>query len=205
MIKGSHGIQKIRAVLFTRFPVPGKAKTRLIPALGSNGAAAVHKILTERSIFVLQACDCQLEIGFTGAPLAEFQQWLGDKLSYCEQHEGNLSDRLISLLTPSPVLFFGSDTPDLSKEHVDAAIEALKDNDVVIGPAEDGGYYCIGVNEPYAFLFEEMNWGTDQVLPTTLTRIAQQNLSFVLLEELRDCDRPDDLFHWPWLTEVSRL
>ena len=153
--------QQCRAVLFTRFPTAGKAKTRLIPAIGADGAAAVHKILTERSVATLRSSDCRVEIAYTGASEPEFVQWLGDDLVYAPQVEGDLSDRLIAQLAPAPLLFFGADTPDLALSHVARAIEALQTHDVVIGPAADGGYYCIGLKEEHPFLFKDMPWSTD--------------------------------------------
>lgn len=189
-----------RAVLFTRFPVAGKAKTRLIPDIGADGAAAVHKILTERTVATLKSSNCQIEIHYTGADKVAFEQWLGDDLIFVEQSDGDLTDRLVAALQPAPVLFFGSDTPDLKDCHIEQAITALQDHDVVIGPAEDGGYYCIGVNGSYPFLFEDMPWSTDQVLSETLQRITEHGLTCKNLETLSDCDTPEDLARWPWLT-----
>lgn len=189
-----------RSVLFTRFPDAGKAKTRLIPAIGADGAAAVHRILTERTIATLKSINCPIEIHYTGADKAAFGKWLGDDLIFVAQPDGDLTDRLLAALQPAPVLFFGSDTPDLKDHHIEQAITALQDHDAVIGPAEDGGYYCIGVNGSYPFLFEDMPWSTDQVLPETLKRIAAHGLTCKTLEILSDCDTPDDLARWPWLT-----
>ena len=197
--------ERCRAVLFTRFPVAGKAKTRLIPAVGPAGAAAVHKILTERSVAALSACDCQVEIAFTGAGEDAFRRWLGPELTYTAQVESDLSARLIARLMPVPALFFGADTPDLTADHVAKAIDALRAHDVVIGPAVDGGYYCIGVNGDHQYLFEDMPWSTDQVLPETLRRIEARNLSCAMLDKLRDCDTPEDLAHWPWLADQAGL
>ncbi len=192
--------QPCRAVLFTRFPAAGHAKTRLIPAIGPDGAAAVHRILTERTVATLKSSNCQVEIRYTGADKAAFGKWLGDDLTFVAQAEGDLTTRLLDALQPTPVLFFGSDTPELKSHHIEQAITALHDHDVVVGPAEDGGYYCIGVNGSYPFLFEDMPWSTDQVLPETLRRVAERRLTCKLLETLSDCDTPDDLARWPWLT-----
>ncbi len=188
-----------RLVLFTRFPTPGMAKTRLIEAIGAEGAAAVHKKLTERTVKIIAAF-AGAEVHITGADEALFQEWLGDGLALVPQAEGGLSERLLGALEPAPVLFFGADTPDLSTVHVAAALEALSSHDVVIGPAEDGGYYLIGVNQPHRFLFTDMPWSSDQVLPETLRRCEANGLSVALLETLSDCDLPEDLVRWPWLT-----
>lgn len=185
-----------RLVLFTRFPEAGKAKTRLIPALGAAGAALVHKALTERTLALMPGA----EVHYTGADAAAFTDWLGDGFTYVEQPAGDLTHRLLAALDPAPVIFFGADTPDLSAEHVAAAIAALETNEVVIGPAEDGGYYLIGVAKPFASLFTDMPWSTERVLPETLARLAVMGIEPAMLETLADCDRPEDVARWPWLT-----
>jgi uncharacterized protein len=189
-----------RLVLFTRFPVIGGAKTRLIPAIGAAGAAAVHKRLTERTIDTLRRAGQRIEVRYTGAGDADFTEWLGEGIDFIQQVEGDLTARLLDALDPGPVIFFGADTPDLTVAHINSAIDAFSRHEVVIGPASDGGYYLIGVAKPYRFLFEDMPWSTEHVLPQTLSRLQQRDITPLLLETLDDCDRPDDLPKWPWLT-----
>jgi uncharacterized protein len=189
-----------RLVLFARYPTPGTAKTRLIPALGAIEAARVHRDLTERTIRTMASSGLTVEVRYTGGPMHDFSAWLGEDIALVEQVDGDLSDRLIAALDPAPVIFFGADTPDLSSVHVNQAIEALRTRDVVIGPAEDGGYYLIGVASPHRFLFEAMPWSTDRVYPETLSRLQSRSLVPAVLETLSDCDRPEDLARWPWLS-----
>jgi uncharacterized protein len=196
-------IPQVRLVLFTRYPVSGAAKTRLISALGGDGAAAVHKTLTERTVATLRQVgqdEHAIEIYYTGATEEAFAGWLGDDLHYVLQAEGDLSDRLLAALDPAPVIFFGSDTPDLSAAHIDAAIMALESCDVAIGPADDGGYYLIALAGPYAQLFDDIRWSSEHTLADTLARARDSGLTAELLETLHDCDRPEDLARWPWLT-----
>lgn len=188
-----------RLVLFARFPVPGQCKTRLIPALGPSGAAKLHRKLTERTVAVLRASGQPVTIAYTGADRAAFAEWLGPDVALAEQAAGDLTDRLLACLDDPPVIFFGSDTPDLQPEHVVAAIDGLRSNDVVIGPAEDGGYYLIGMQRALPSLLTNMPWSTDQVLPETLARLAGLGVSPLLLDVLSDCDRPEDLAQWPEL------
>ncbi|WP_299324478.1 TIGR04282 family arsenosugar biosynthesis glycosyltransferase [Parasphingopyxis sp.] len=189
-----------RLVLFTRYPVPGKAKTRLIPALGDAGAAAIHRTLAERTVAVMRESGLPMEVRFTGADRKDFAAWLGGGPSYQKQADGDLGDRLRAAINPLPVIFVGADCPDLAVCHLEQAAKALADKDVVIGPAEDGGYWLIGIAKRYDWLFTDMDWGTDAVLPETLKRLADRDIDPVLLETLADCDRPDDLKRWPWLT-----
>ena len=131
--------------------------------------------------------------------IQKFEKWLGDGLEFEPQVEGGLGERLLAFADRAPVIFFGSDTPDLAETHVKVAIEALKTHDVVIGPALDGGYYLIGMREPLPELLTDMPWSTDQVLPQTLKRLRQLEIEPLLLEALSDCDTPEDLERWPEL------
>lgn len=193
--------QSIRLVLFTRYPVAGQAKTRLIPAIGPSAAAQVHKLLTERTIGLLSLGQHRVEVHYTGGTFNQFENWLGQEIRYVEQPEGDLTAKLLAAIDPAPVIFFGSDTPDLETKHIEAAVGALRDHDVTIGPAEDGGYYLIGMRQSLPSLFENISWSTEAVLEETLDRIEQHDLSVKLLETLSDCDRPDDLSRWPWLNQ----
>lgn len=188
-----------RLVLFARYPKAGACKTRLIPALGAMGAAEMHRRLTERTVAVLKASRVLVEVAYTGASAAEFAAWLGPSLGLVEQVEGDLTARLLACLDPAPVIFFGADTPDLALQHVEAAIAALNSHELVIGPAEDGGYYLIGMRQPMPELLVNMPWSTEQVLPETLARLDRRGIAPVLLETLADCDRPEDLARWPGL------
>lgn len=191
----------IRLVLFARYPAPGAAKTRLIPALGPDGSAAVHRQLTERTMAVLLAAGFPVELQYTGASEAEFRAWLGEGFALVPQAEGDLTDRLLAALHPAPVIFFGADTPDLTVDHVARAVAAMEVHPVVLGAADDGGYYLIGMKKPMPELLTEMPWSTDQVMPETLRRLAALGIEPAVLETLHDCDRPEDLPRWPWLTD----
>ena len=191
----------MRLVLFSKFPTPGEAKTRLIPALGEAGAAAIHRALALRTVEVLRnACAGTVEIAYTGADEADFRDWLGSALTFVPQVASDLTGRLIERLHPAPVIFFGADTPDLTASIVTDAANALAQHDAVIGPASDGGYYLIGLARPQPELFTDMPWSTDAVLPETMRRLAKLGIEPFLLPVLHDCDRPEDLARWPWLT-----
>ncbi len=189
-----------RLVLFARYPVAGECKTRLIPALGAEGAASLHRKLTARTICVLRASGAPVTLAYTGAVQDDFERWLGSDIALVEQVDGDLTDKLLACLNPAPLIFFGADTPDLGASHVAAAIAALQKHEVVIGPAEDGGYYLIGMRNALPQLFVDMPWSTEQVLPETLARLARLGITPLLLETLSDCDRPDDLARWPDLS-----
>ncbi len=192
-----------RLVQFTRYPVAGECKSRLIPAVGSKGAAAIHRHLTEHVFGVLTKAGCPLTLAYTGGDRTAFMRWLGERAALVPQAEGDLSQRLLAFVDDAPIIFFGSDTPDLSPSHVSAAIAGLAEHELVIGPALDGGYYLIGMREPLPQLLTDMPWSTDQVLPETLRRAKQMGITPFLLESLSDCDLPEDLRRWPELTKLA--
>lgn len=190
-------------VLFAKFPVPGYAKTRLIPAIGPEGSARVHRHLTERTVTTLLASGSAVEIRYSGASEANFRDWLGDRVALVEQVEGGLTERLIDAGRHGPHIFFGADTPDLTVGIVRAAMDALESHDVVIGPAEDGGYYLIGLATARQELMIDMPWSTPEVLPETLRRCEIYGLSTTILPTLSDCDTPSDLARWPDLVGLA--
>lgn len=189
-----------RLVLFTRWPEPGKAKTRLVPALGEEGAAALHKRLTERTVAAMRASGLPAEIRFTGAERARFEDWLGKDFVYAGQGEGDLGLRMKHATRSGPAILLGSDCPGLEAGHLQQAAKALESAEIVIGPAEDGGYWLIGLARPMDFLFEDMEWGGDKVWAVTRARLAEHGIKPAILETLADCDRPEDLARWSELT-----
>lgn len=184
----------LRVALFTRWPTPGAAKTRLIPALGAQGAADLHRRLTERTVATVRAAGLSLEIRSTGAPAAAFADWLGRDLAIVDQGAGDLGERLARAAGTLPVLLLGADIPGLRPHHLTAAATALATHDHVIGPASDGGYWLLGLSVPAPQLFHDIAWGTETVLATTLARLPAGTPR---LEILSDLDTPADLAGWP--------
>jgi uncharacterized protein len=191
-------------ILFTRYPEPGFVKTRLIPALGAEEASRIHRRLTEKTLAHVRLLQRRLpvavEIHFAGGNETAMSQWLGREWKYFPQGEGDLGRRMDQALIGAfhrrgkPVFLIGSDCPDLTANLLQKAIELLEENDLVLGPAQDGGYYLLGMKAPQPGLFPpEMPWGTDRVLAETLQEVERLGLQVALLETLRDIDRPEDL------------
>lgn len=189
-----------RLVLFARHPTPGAAKTRLIPALGPDGAARLHARLAAATLAVLRDAGGPVEVRSTGAAPEDFRAWLGADSAIVEQGDGDLGARLARAAHPEPVIFFGCDAPGLTPVHAASAIAALARAPVVVGPAEDGGYWCLGLARPAPWLFEAMPWSTDRLLAATLAACAARGVQPALLDPLADLDRPSDLARWPHLT-----
>ncbi len=191
----------VRIVAFARFPVAGMCKTRLIPAVGADGAAAIHTRLVETCVAAMRASGLSIELRTTGAEAFAFCDWLGRDITFIDQGEGDLGDRLARAAAPYPVIFIGSDAPDLDTGRLIVAAKALASAPAVIGPAEDGGYYLLGLNAPAPWLFTDMAWGTETVFDETMRRFAAHGIAPVVLEPLADLDRPEDLARWPELMQ----
>jgi len=190
----------MRVVVFARWPEPGRCKTRLVPAVGPEGAARLHKRLAEHTVATVKASGLDLELWGTGADEAAFQDWLGP-LTFRQQGDGDLGARLLAASSPEPVIFLGTDAPDLTPALVRQCADALKSSPCAIGPAEDGGYWTLGLKEPAPSLFSDMPWGTSAVYAETMDRAAALRWKPTILPTLADLDRPEDLERWPHLTE----
>ncbi len=196
-----------RIILFTRYPEPGKTKTRLIPTLGADGATAVHRQLTELALANARAQSlAEVEVTWTGGNEAAMRAWLGPDTQLREQVGGDLGARMKAALHSAfddgatEALVAGSDCPDLDPETYEAAFDALKHHDLVVGPAADGGYYLIGARAAAAAalspLFMQMEWSTSRVLAETLGRAEQANMRVAQLATLEDVDLPEDIPAW---------
>lgn len=185
-----------RVVAFARFPTPGEAKTRLIPALGPEGAAAMHRRLVERTLAAVRASGLPFELRVTGATPTAIHEWLGP-VAAVDQGEGELGERLERAGPPYPTIFIGADAPDLHPEHLRAAADALAHSPAAIGPAEDGGYWLLGLARAVPGVFDGVDWGTDAVFAQTLARLRAGGVEPAILPELADLDRPEDLARWP--------
>ena len=200
-----------RLILFARFPVAGKVKTRLIPALGEEGAAALHRRLVLRTLRTAHAfCQSQiveLEIRFAGDNANEMQHWLGDGWLCRPQCEGDLGQRMAGAFEDSfregstATVIIGTDCPLLTPETLAAAFDALKTNPVVFGPATDGGYYLIGLTRLVPEIFQAVPWGMETVLAQSLEILARHCNKPALLQPLDDLDRPEDMAAWRHIIE----
>lgn len=203
--------QRCRLILFARFPVAGKVKTRLIPALGAEGAAALHRRLVLRSLRTANAwCQSQgveLEIRFAGDDANEMQHWLGDGWLCRPQCAGDLGQRMAGAFADSfredspATVIIGSDCPSLTPDILSAAFESLKAGPVVFGPATDAGYYLIGLTKLVPELFQGIVWGMETVLAQSLEKLAHLDIKPALLQPLADLDRPEDVIAWKRLVE----
>lgn len=186
-----------------KYPTPGKVKTRLAKTVGDQKAAQLYSDLAGSNFLTLtslQSKKIETWITFDPAEKAqEIRKWLDNADHYLLQEGKGLGERLSNAFkaafenSPKSVLALGSDTLGLHQDVVVQAVEMLETQyDVVLGPAQDGGYYLIGMKKPYT-LFERIEWSTSKVLESTLEKIKSLNLTYFLLPELKDLDQEEDL------------
>jgi hypothetical protein len=213
--------------MLARYPVPGAAKTRLIGALGAEGAAELHRRLASRClgrIAPLAATrEASMEVRHEGGSARAMRAWLGPLPRYRPQPAGDLGARLAAAFADafaggaSEVAVVGSDCPELSAVHVREAFARLEVADLVLGPAVDGGYYLIamraervkaGHSAPKldALFGPGIGWGGPDVLARTLEVARTAGLTVELLDQLADIDRSEDLALWErLLAEEERV
>jgi len=186
-----------RLTIFARYPEPGQVKTRLIPALGPEGAAQIYALLLERTLASARQSGLAIELRTTGASEECFASLCGAGLAISPQGEGDLGERLARVAAPAIVI--GSDAPALDSAMLLRARALLETHNVVIGPAADGGYYLIAFACPIPFAFSGIAWSTPDVLSQTLDRLGANGIEPALLPILGDIDTPEDLAAWPEL------
>jgi len=191
-----------RLIIFGRYPVPGRTKTRLIPALGPLGAADLQRRLTENILETgarfARSREIEVEICFEGGSKKKMVQWLGSEPILSRQVSGNLGERMRAAFLNAfqrgagRVVLLGTDIPQIRRDHLEQAFNALAKNDLVIGPSTDGGYWLIGLNH-HVDLFEGIQWSTDAVFRQTIILAKKQGLRTKTLTPLIDIDTKEDL------------
>ncbi|MBV7257725.1 TIGR04282 family arsenosugar biosynthesis glycosyltransferase [Pacificimonas sp. WHA3] len=187
----------IRPIIFARYPEPGRCKTRMIPMLGADGAAMLQARLVTRALDRLAPLLPILSV--TGGDDRAWRTRFGAGISLRKDAGDDLGARMLAALIPGPAIVVGSDVPGMSAELVSAAAMQLDAHDAVFGPAEDGGFWLVGMTRPDPRLFEGVRWGTDDVLAAVMANAARCDISVARAATLADCDCPEDLRHWPEL------
>lgn len=189
-------------LFFVKYPVPGRVKTRLAEQIGHDVAADLYRNFVTDTLATLKNLDANLRIVFDPPDSKEqFQQWLGKEYSYLPQDGLDLGQRMKNAFLQAfsqgfnSVIVIGSDSPDLPVEYLERAYPALDNNDVVIGPSSDGGYYLIGFTKK-SFLpeaFERISWSSNKVFDQTVNILKQHKQNLYLLPQWHDIDTIADL------------
>ena len=184
-------------IVFLKNAELGRVKTRLAVEVGDDKALDIYQKLSAYTLNVVSNLPYDKRIYFSSQIKSE-ELLPDDSFKHFLQRGKDLGDRMYSALKSSfvesaqKVVIIGSDCPVISESIIAEAFDALNDTDVVIGPAEDGGYYLIGMSQPYKFLFEDIIWGTENVFIDTYTKLNDHNIKFRILERLYDVDTVDD-------------
>jgi len=185
-------------IVFVKAPRPGAVKTRLAKILGADNACAAYHQLVETLLANIATVET-VELCFTPDEAKhEILPWIRGSWQAIAQGGGDLGERLDRAFQGAfangarRVLIIGSDCPEITISDLESAWSALEFHDVTLGPANDGGYWLIGLRAPQPSLFREMPWSTGTVLRTTLDRCATAGLRVQLLRPLSDVDTEED-------------
>lgn len=194
-----------RVIIFAKAPLPGFAKTRLIPALGAERAAALAARLLAHAVHEALAAGLgPVEVCAAPDTAHPAFQALPAAVQRSTQGEGDLGERMARALARAlgpegapPCLLIGTDAPGLDAACLRSAANALAAHDAVFGPALDGGYTLVGLRRPTPQLFTDMTWSTATVMADTRRRLAAAGLRHAELPPLPDIDEAADLVHLP--------
>lgn len=190
------GPEPVEIAVFAKAPVPGYAKTRLIPALGAEGAAALQGRFIARTVATALAAGLG-PVTLWCAPDCAHPAFaaLRGTVALRRQAEGDLGSRMAAAFeaAPRPLLLVGTDCPILTPGHLRSCATALRDHDAVFLPVEDGGYVLVGLRRPVAGIFAGMTWSTPAVMAETRARLRGLGLSWTEPATLWDVDEIADL------------
>lgn len=185
-------------LLFIKNPVRGDVKTRLAMDIGDDKALAVYRQLLAHTRKLAQEIDAERYLFYAG-PVNEEDEWSGQVFHKRQQHGADLGEKMQNAFAAAfqhghrKAVIIGSDCPGLTSGHIQEAYHQLDFFDVVIGPAEDGGYYLLGMNDLHSALFEGKSWSNPALLQETEATCDTLGRSYYLLSTLRDIDDQDDL------------
>ncbi len=201
-------------IIFAKAPEAGKVKTRLTPYLKAEQAAALHRKLVEHTLLTV-AQYSKKNIALWCAPDLHHPFFKECKqkhdIALKNQQGKTLGERIIHAFDETLqhnhfAIIMGSDCPVLNTSNIEQAFDKLQQGyDIVISPAEDGGYALLGLKTPYPILFKEINWGHSNVLSQTRQIIKQTTLRYHELDRLWDVDRPADYERLKTYPELKHL
>lgn len=187
-------------IVMAKAPRPGEVKTRLSPYIKPEEAAALAACFAQDTVHAARKLAEEVVIAFAPSDgQAEMEALLGVELHWTAQRGADLGERMqnacedAAALGFGPLLLLGTDSPTFPPCAVRRAFELLAEHDIVFGPAEDGGYWCLGLRHPVPALFEGIAWSTSKVLHQTLTRAGDLGLRPMIVDTWYDVDTAADL------------
>lgn len=196
------GRAEVVAIVFAKAPVAGEVKTRLQPRMSAFDAARCYRAMAEDVVLgIHDSARVDPVLFFTPTDSEdEFHRWF-PHIELVAQAGSDLGERMLGAFSwardmgYSRTVILGTDLPTITHETVAAALHALDDSDVVLGPSADGGYYLVGAREPHPALFTGVAWSTPSVLDATLANARAADLTVHLLAQGRDIDTYEDIVH----------
>ena len=196
-------------IVFGKAPIAGQVKTRLIPELGKDRALHIYQTLLTHTLNVVS----QIDIAATELHIVDDinhdiiqDLFRSNSTELFQQCDGDLGKRMqqafqSALQENDAVVLIGSDCPGLSATIIKQAFHFLHSgDDVILGPAFDGGYYLIGMKQLYSSLFNDITWSSETVLDETRERCRQLHCRWSELACLTDVDTVADMKNYEWLT-----
>ena len=189
----------VAVAILAKAPVPGYAKTRLIPALGADGAAALQAAMLKRTLATALAAGIGPVTLWCVPDRSHpaFAEAAAQGVALAEQPAGDIGQRMQTAMaaatTSGGIIVIGTDCPALTPGHLRQAATALAEQDAVVIPAEDGGYVLLGLRQANAAVFAGVAWSTPQVMAQTRARLAAAGLRHAEFSPLFDVDRSSDL------------
>jgi len=184
-------------IIFARNPVLGKVKTRLASTIGNERALHIYESLLLHTADVTRQVDCNRYV-FYADGVSEKDVWDISLFSKLNQEGDDLGTRMKNAFDYlfkqgyKKVLIIGSDCFELNASIIEEAFDSLNRCEAVIGPSADGGYYLLGMNKFYPFLFINKSWSTDMVYENTVNDFLQHQVSYTALPVLHDIDTEED-------------
>ena len=188
-------MSKELVIVFVKNIKLGRVKTRLAKTIGNQGAFEVYSDLVKVTEMATKDLSVDKRIYFSDAAVDSI--W---KKDYKTVQQGiDLGERMKNAFKKGfedgyeRIVLIGSDLPDITANHINKGLEALKQNEVTFGPAEDGGYYLIGLSKMHNFVFDNKPWSETHLLEETLSELKENDITFTTLVTLNDIDTYDDL------------
>lgn len=195
-------------IIFTRKPEKGQVKTRLAKGVGNDKALKIYKVLLQHTAKITSKVDAQKRVFYTKS-IVRNDVWDDRIFDKHLQSTGDLGEKMQKAFELAfehefqKVIIIGSDLYDIDHNLINSAFSKLNHNEVVIGPATDGGYYLLGLKTIYPDIFKNKPWGTDTVLKLTLNDLVEKKV--VLLEAKNDIDYVEDLEDFPDLKTLLKV
>jgi rSAM/selenodomain-associated transferase 1 len=192
-------------IIFTRKPEKGKVKTRLAQGVGEDKALEIYTFLLKHSAKITSRVNAQQQVWYTNS-IEKNDIWDDSIFKKFTQVDGDLGDKMKYAFFTNfknvfdKVVIIGTDLPDIDTNLIENAFQHLNHHDVVIGPAEDGGYYLLGMNHFIPEVFQNVEWSTSKVLDQTLDKLKHK--SVMLLDEKNDIDYKEDVLRHDELKKI---